>query len=139
MDKIVASSVLDMYKTIFEDLTGQYVTRISLEQWSVRIMFVKCSELIVECDWRLTDESGNEMDNSVKLGIRKRFELWRIVGSTATHFEIDPENICAWSIQTSSGMKLTIIGDLDKFEDWSIVFPNHEGMFVSSGGQITKW
>jgi hypothetical protein len=123
---------------ILEDLSGQTITRVSLEQWSIRVMFSECSELIVECDWSLANEFGNETDNNVDLGSRTIFELWRLVGAIVTRLEFDYTKPCVWSILTSAGMKLSILGNADKYEDWSLVSANRAYWLVSSGGEITK-
>ena len=133
-DKILDETEMAAVNAHLLRARGEVITRVSLDQWSVSLVFADCL-LFVEGHWNYTGPSGELLDRMVDLSGRAHFALWRMVGQSLESVAIDDHVLGNVAIVTSNGDRLVACGDDNDFEDWTLTGP---GISVVCMGH-TQW
>ena len=126
------STPLDSHERI-SALVGEKATRVSFEEWSVRILFADV-ELMIEAEWELLDKSGFQLDNNHEIVDRLDFALWRVAGRKVSRISISNEQLPILKIEFDNELTLIIRSNDDNFEDWSLVACDSSFQIVCNGG-----
>lgn len=119
----------------FLEVLGQTVTRVAIEQWSVRVLFETC-ELTIEGSWTLWTADGAVADRDRELGTRGRFELWRITGSQVQTIQFYDDPIPRFAMSLTGGWRLGVLGDENGLEDWGLT-ASGGAWVIGNGASIT--
>ena len=135
-DEFIASPLFMPARHAFQELLGQTITRVSIEPWSVRLLF-GTGELHIEGTWRLTASDQSVVDQSQEFSGREKFELWRIVNSTVEAFRFWEEPLPGFAIEVTGQWTLEVQADDSGFEDWSLIAT--DVWVVCNGNNITTF
>jgi len=105
---------------IMQTLVGQQVTRVSIEPWSVRLLF-NDGELHIEGHWTLKNSDGSLLDKEQKFIARETFALWQIAGQTIVEIRYLDQPLPNLTLKLDDQKTLQAVADDDGLEDWSIV------------------
>jgi hypothetical protein len=117
--ELVVSPAFEPCRYIFQRLLSQAVTRVSIEPWSVWLLFYE-GELHIEGEWRLRGPDGAIVDQTYEFEERQRFDLWRIAGQKILGFEFSDEPLPRFVMQLTNGWSLEVVADNDGMDDWSL-------------------
>jgi hypothetical protein len=116
---LTPSPIFLPYHGVFEELVGQVVTRVSIELWSVRLLFEK-GELHIEGTWELVTPDGCKVDQNQDFHERQRFELWRVTGKEVLDCRFADEPFPNFSLDLTDHWCLHVTADDDGYEDWGL-------------------
>jgi len=125
---------LEDYTFLTNSLCSGTVTRVSLEQWAARFI-IDDTEIFIESEWNLINESNEIIDRSIEFENRKSFESWRLLFQVAKSVEVIDPDLNSFRIIFENGFGLNIFANDDGYEDWHVNSTQY-GMMVCNGKLI---
>jgi hypothetical protein len=119
---------------ILDGLLGQSITRVSIELWSVRLLFAT-GELHIEGEWRLLAPDGSIIDQSREFCARQEFQLWRIAGREVLGLQYSEKPLPEFVLRLADQWSLEVVADDDGLEDWSLTL--RDSKVFCNGATIT--
>ena len=122
------------WKEILRRFVSETVTRVSIEPWSVRLLF-ESGELHVEGPWRLINASQAIVDKNGSIALRSSFELWRLAGKRLLNILFSNEPLPRFVLEIEGQWGFDVMADDDGLDDWSLTYLDQK--VFCNGNSIT--
>jgi hypothetical protein len=132
--ELIVSPAFMPCRHIFQRLLGQSITRVSIEPWSVWLLFDE-GQLHIEGSWKLIGPNGSVEDQKQEFSGRQHFDLWRIAGKKVASFQFADEPFPRFVMWVTDGWGLQVDADDDGMEDWGLT--SLQSKVYCNGDQIT--